>query len=314
MWKEPKRQVFLFVLLTYLSSWALALPALFGGMAQGDLTGAALDVEALLRLAPLALYMWMPAACSLIARRAAGRSLRDGMLRLRLKGNGRIYLLAWLAPFGFAAAGTALYFSLFPGRFDGGLVHLRAALGQMGLTFPDRLGTVAVLGLLAAVLFLAAPLASIVSGPVGEEIGWRGYLFPTLCQCTTPRKAILASGLIWGVWHTPLIVMGWDYGTGYPGYPAAGAAVLTLCCISLGAFLSFLTARTKSVWPAALSHSGINLIFSVYLLGNNFCVGDFHPLLGVHPLTLAGGWLLLAVGWFIWARAGRIFEDSRFPS
>lgn len=36
-----------------------------------------------------------------------------------------------------------------------------------------------------------------------------------------------------------------------------------------------------------------------YLLSNNFCDGDFNPLLGTHPLTLIGGWLLITAGWII---------------
>ena len=41
----------------------------------------------------------------------------------------------------------------------------------------------------------------------GEEIGWRGYMLTRLIDAGVPRP-ILASGLIWGLWHIPLILGG----------------------------------------------------------------------------------------------------------
>jgi membrane protease YdiL (CAAX protease family) len=40
--------------------------------------------------------------------------------------------------------------------------------------------------------------------PLFEEIGWRGYLLPTLQDALTPASASIAVGLIWGPWHAPL--------------------------------------------------------------------------------------------------------------
>ena len=39
-----------------------------------------------------------------------------------------------------------------------------------------------------------------------EELGWRGYLLPSLLEEKTPWKASLSIGLIWAVWHTPIIL------------------------------------------------------------------------------------------------------------
>jgi uncharacterized protein len=41
----------------------------------------------------------------------------------------------------------------------------------------------------------------------GEEIGWRGYMLTRLTEGGI-RYPVLASGVIWGLWHVPLIVTG----------------------------------------------------------------------------------------------------------
>jgi membrane protease YdiL (CAAX protease family) len=41
----------------------------------------------------------------------------------------------------------------------------------------------------------------------GEELGWRGMLFPTLADFTSERSAALVSGVIWGLWHAPAIAI-----------------------------------------------------------------------------------------------------------
>ena len=41
------------------------------------------------------------------------------------------------------------------------------------------------------------------AGPLGEELGWRGYALPRLLRVMTPRKAALLLGAIWAFWHLP---------------------------------------------------------------------------------------------------------------
>ena len=120
---------------------------------------------------------------------------------------------------------------------------------------------------------------------------------------------MVVSGVIWGIWHTPLLVMGWDYGTDYPGYPLGGIAVLTLCTVCMGAFQCWLTDQSGNIWPAVLAHGALNVLFSFYLLGNNFCKGPYHPLLGAHPLTLLGGWTLIAAGWTVLIKTRSLWPD-----
>lgn len=92
-------------------------------------------------------------------------------------------------------------------------------------------------------------------GALGEEIGWRTYLYPKLEELIGPIGSVLVGGIIWGVWHYPAIYMGHSFGTGYWGEPWSGFLVFTINCIFMGALLHLLTQKTGSVWPAAILHA-----------------------------------------------------------
>lgn len=66
----------------------------------------------------------------------------------------------------------------------------------------DGLGDLAPGGVFA--LLAPASLMAFLSGPLGEEIGWRGFLLPTCLKRTTPLRASLVVGLTWTLWHLPL--------------------------------------------------------------------------------------------------------------
>lgn len=103
---------------------------------------------------------------------------------------------------------------------------------------------------------------SLVTGimTLGEEIGWRGYLQKKLLENNSILKSLTFLGLIWGFWHLPLILSGYNY----PEYPILGGFVLfPLTTIFASFLLGWLTINGHSVWPAVFAHGGVNSIMSV---------------------------------------------------
>ncbi len=110
----------------------------------------------------------------------------------------------------------------------------------------------------------------------GEEFGWRGYLLPKLLPMgTTP--AMLLMGVIWGVWHWPVILMGHNYGLSYPGAPFLGPLAMVWFTFVVGTFLAWVTIRGGSVWPAVIGHAAIN---GIAALGALFMSADANPIIG----------------------------------
>ncbi|MFZ1688850.1 MAG: CPBP family intramembrane glutamic endopeptidase [Flavobacteriales bacterium] len=137
-------------------------------------------------------------------------------------------------------------------------------------------GSVVVLGgLLAAVV-----AAFTVNLPfmLGEELGWRGYLYQATAAWK-PQRRILLTGVAWGLWHAPLILMGHNY----PAYPVAGIGLMVLFCLLLAVLFDWSRTRSGSVWSACVLHGIINGSAGLFAL---FAWGG-HPLVA-SPVGVGG--------------------------
>ena len=225
---------------------------------------------------------------------------QDLGLRPRLRQGWRYWLLVWLLTPLLVALGAALYFLLFPQHFDPTLGFVQEQLAaierQAGQPLPLSPQLFVLLQLVQGVLL--APLLNAL--PIlGEEFGWRAYLLPKLLPLGE-RRAYLLSGLIWGLWHAPLIALGHNYGTAYAGAPWLGILVMCWFTTIFGTFIGWATLRAGSVWPAVIGHGMVNGIAGATLFVTQ---GDPNPLLGP---TVAG--LIASVGFavvaaFLWWRA-----------
>ena len=96
--------------------------------------------------------------------------------------------------------------------------------------------------------------------------------------------------------------MGHNYGIGYLGYPILGIIAMCVFCITFGAFLSYITIKTQSVWPASLAHGAINAIAA---LGIYFVVDVSKVNLVLGPTTagLIGGIGSIILGIICWKKS-----------
>ena len=106
----------------------------------------------------------------------------------------------------------------------------------------------------------------------GEEYGWRNYLIGALREVKF-WKAALFIGIVWGIWHFPLILMGHNY----PNEPYWGVLLMVVMCILLGVIELYFVLKTKSMIVAAIMHGTINAVsgLTIYftLGGNDFLNG-----------------------------------------
>jgi len=101
---------------------------------------------------------------------------------------------------------------------------------------------------------------------LGEEIGWRGFLVPELAKFMSFTNVALTSGLIWSMWHWPLIFMGLYGNDGTPLYYQL--CFFTLFIISNAVIMTYLRFKTNSLWTAVIFH----------MSGNVFLQKAFAPL------------------------------------
>ena len=134
----------------------------------------------------------------------------------------------------------------------------------------------------------------------GEEFGWRAYLNPKLEKLMPEPAALIVGGIIWGLWHAPLTVHGHNFGLGYRGFPFTGFAAMSLSCIFVGSFLTWLTKKTGSVYPASICHACINgMVIPALMIPNYAEICEEHgfgtgaALLGINALLGVGAFIAL---------------------
>lgn len=289
------RRIVVFILVAYALAWAVGLGIyLTGGLAGSPelIPGTGLT----LALALLStVYMGAPALAHVLARWSTGEGWEATCLQPHLRRSWPWWGVAWLLPAVVTIAGAVAYFLLFPRHFDPELGTLRAMLeGRSMPSLLDDPRVIVVLQLLQAVI-----LAPVINGvfAFGEEFGWRGYLQPKLMPLGW-RTAVLLVGVVWGLWHAPLIAMGHNYGRAYPGAPWLGILAMVWFSVVLAVIFGWLTARGRSVWPAVIAHGATNGIAAVPIA---FVQNDPNPLLGPLPVGLVGGigWTVVAVYLFV---------------
>jgi membrane protease YdiL (CAAX protease family) len=157
---------------------------------------------------------------------------------------------------------TASNFAVSSGKpflFKDGMVEIQ----KIPLVLGNRTQSIAFFALnFVLSLFVQSLFGSIVT--IGEEFGWRGYAQEKLIRKFGLNRGLILLGLIWGYWHLPIGLMGWNF----PNHPVLGALLLTpLGTIFIGIYLGWLYLRSRSIWMPTLTHAASNLAFSILAMG-----------------------------------------------
>lgn len=226
-----------------------------------------------------AIYMLIPAISSLITRLITKEGFKILMLKPNLKGNLKSYLIAWFLPSLLIIFGTALYFIIFPTNFDPTMSTMveefksqMITLGQSSTLTDAQIKQSLLMQIGFAILL--APVLNIIT-TLGEEIGWRAYLLPKLCERYSIVKSVLISGVTWGLWHAPMIALGHNYGVGYFLYPFGGIFAMIIFCVFISPIFSYVTVKTNSILPAAIAHGALNGFVQASFLFANSSVNPF---------------------------------------
>lgn len=90
---------------------------------------------------------------------------------------------------------------------------------------------------------------------LGEEIAWRGFL---LKEFKGKKFLVVALwiGIIWGLWHAPLILNGHNY----PQHPVVGVFMMVLFCLLLTPILMYFRQKGGSVIVPAIMYGTFNAV------------------------------------------------------
>ena len=277
---ESKR-ILIYLGITFAITWLYCLCVVYPAMGGESLSG----VPAIILQLLVAVCMFFPAIGVLITRLVTKEGFVNSWIAPNIKGKLKIYLLAYLGPSVLTILGTVFYFIIFQNNFDSDCGYMKAVLEAAGTpaeTIPMPL----------SVLVIIQGLQGMFLGPVmnfvtcfGEEWGWRGYLLPKMSEKFSFLPTLLISGLIWGLWHAPLTIVGHNYGMGYLGFPFTGILMMCMFCTVLGIFLSYVSLKTKSCIPAVLGHGAINGFAAI---GIYYTKDGGNPFIGPAPTGIVG--------------------------
>lgn len=261
------KKVIVFIGLTFFVSWSMA--GLF--FALGGKWG---TIAALVMATG---YMLVPMVVAIIVQKLIYKEPLKEPLGISFRLNWW-FLVAWLlAPvIAFASIGVSLllpgveYSSSMEGLLERYKSIVPAEQLQQMQSFPAVFHSHPIL--MGLLLGLTAGITVNAVAGFGEELGWRGFMQKELGYIGFWKSSVVI-GVIWGVWHGPIILQGHNY----PQHPVMGVFMMVVLCVLFAPIFSYVRLKAKSVIAAAIMHGTLNGTAGMSILavkgGNDLTVG-----------------------------------------
>lgn len=258
----------LFLTLTFVISFSLVgLYKLFGGQYDNKVSATILAVT----------YMFIPMICAVIVEKVIHKEKLKPNLFISFKIN-KWFFIAWLITpiMSFGTLGISLLLPdvTYSPEMTGMVNRFEDMLTPEQLEqMKNATETMPIHPIWLAVLqgLIAGATVNAIAG-FGEELGWRGFLLKSFKEMSFLKVSIII-GFIWGIWHSPLILMGHNY----PQHPEIGVLMMTIWCILLTPLFLYFTVKAKSVIAAAIMHGTLNATAGIAIMvidgGNDLTVG-----------------------------------------
>jgi len=192
--------------------------------------------------------MWCPALSAIITSLIFKRKI--SLLGWQW-GETRFQIWSYLVPLLYALISYLIIWIVGWGKFSNTdfVNHVSSSFGFEKL--PKAL-TIVFYFILVGTLGMAGSLAT----ALGEEIGWRGFLVPELYKGLGYTKTSLIAGIVWSVWHYPILIFA-DYNSGTPAW--YGLTCFTVMVISISFIFTWFRLKSNSLWTGAILHASHNL-------------------------------------------------------
>jgi len=144
-------------------------------------------------------------------------------------------------------------------------------------------------------------------GGIGEELGWRGFLVPELYKHYNFAKTALISGVIWAVYHWPLLIL--LLGPRLGVLPWVMLPISLLAGVGLSTIMAWFRLKSGSMWTAVIFHMALNShtqgFFQNITIETSWMT---HYVSGEHGLMLAI--VSAALGYAFWRKRGSLSGES----
>lgn len=267
MRSDNKKGIISFLLLSFGIAWTVWIGLYLLGIPMGTPIHGSVSM----------LAIFSPAIAAFITRKYITKEgFSDVGWQLNLK-KWPVYIFIFLFPL-VAVFGTAFLAQSF------GLVELNFSLNaaMQDLPVPEFFSDLNLVSFIMIQILSAIPASLVL---FGEEFGWRGYLQNKIYS-DSPWKSAVVVGLIWGVWHYPMNLQGFNY----PDHRVAGLFVFPAALIFGSYIFGWVYRNTQSIWAVSLAHASFNsvsgsLMLVLYLKQTNYILTSIAGVCGVFVLA-----------------------------